>query len=413
MCNWKTLTWVVVTGLMLFLASLIFRRGIPDSRSDTEIALGQNGVEEVELSAVDRNGLDMMEYSSDRDIELTDSSDAARADAALIDHDAAVSSPPRNRDIDDSARFFTPSGAPLAVNPLDEILRSMATELSDISGELLRSRAVEMLRSESSNVGIMALSSLIGAGIWDAEIASVASKHEDRRVLLHAWRELRDAGKHEEAFDLQDELMARSDEAGEWLREIAGENELPASVTRGLLDASRLLVSDEERRVITEEILRQSSVDYAGRMAALLELRQLTEFGEFRDLVHAHLTRGESATDRIWISGLERLSERLEGPDDMPDVPMTWQPHDIDIFLAEDYPTMFEDMALLIEDSLIRDTGLFGIGVRDRLSLLETMMDSVPLSLSEKNALRRILVMREHIVEADLSHIPWAGRPGE
>jgi len=146
----------------------------------------------------------------------------------------------------------------------------------------------------------------------------------------------------------------------------------------------------------------QADGDYAGRMHALLELRRVLPFEAWREAVRTERRVAAEGEDALWLTGLQRLEERVEGPVEVHTGPPVMTAAEIDLLTAREYPAMYEDLALRLEFVLDSADGLTGRGVRDRLANAIDTARAYPLGSGEAQAVDRLEVLLERIDEQPL-----------
>lgn len=318
--------------------------------------------------------------------------------------------PAPDPDLPDRPDFIASTDEPLRSSPKDERVRELAVQIQMGSGPEALEQARALLASDKPDVGYVAAAILMGEPAWDLDVLESLESHSELGVPLYAWQGLRDAGRYNDAAALQDTLFRRLNEMENWADWI-GRAGLPGTAVRGLLDAAGNVLNADQYAEVLDALVVDDSVDYAGRMRALLAYQESLPFEQYRDRVYAELERVDAAQDQVWSEGVVRLAERLEGPVEVHTDTQVIVPQNVDLMLAREYPAMYEDLALMLEQSMERADVIYAEGLIARLDTLMEQSQRIPLSSSDRNALQRIRTLMGQIQESDISHLPPMAPP--
>ena len=294
-------------------------------------------------------------------------------------------------------------GHPMVPSPGDGMIRGVAQEVATAAGPEALEHARRLLESGREGVGLVGAELLadMPEWAWDARTLDMLAGNADAAVALHGLQALADAGKTALHAELLALLGARWTDA-DWA-ELTGRGEWTGTALRGLLDLARATGDADARLGAVAAVLEADGADYSARMRALLELRELLPFEEYRQAVRAEYAQVAGQDPNVWQMGLAKLLERIEGPAEVLSGPAVLSSGDVQVMLAREYPATYEDVALRLE-SMARDPGsLFHLGVTDTLAQMVERARQTPLSADEAAALARIEALLPQISETDAS----------
>ena len=303
-------------------------------------------------------------------------------------------------------------GQPMVPSPADGMIRSLAEEIKTATGPEALNQAQSLLASDQEGVGQIGAELMIDQpeSEWDADLFRLLADNQDLSVPLFALQALRDEGMTREYETLRSLLVSRF-QGTDWVA-LLQQEEWTGTAVRGLLDLARDLGDANQRREVIEEVLDAAIVDYGARMQALLELRELLPFEEYRQAVRDELSQVAGQEPSIWQIGLAQLLQRLEGPVEIKAGPQVMTASDVELIVAREYPAMYEDLALQVE-MLARDpAGVFQTGTVAKLTELIQQARKYPLSSDQDNALTRIETLIPNIVESNASGLALTPPPG-
>jgi len=326
--------------------------------------------------------------------------------APVIPVRPASSVPPGVADAETAAEHHPPwmneDGSLVAESAGDSEVRRLAQEIQRASGPFATEHAQGMLEAEHPGVGVVGAALMLSQPVWDADLMHRVATHEDPAVPLFAMQGLQDAGRLAEAAALRERLRERLTNLSDW-ESLAVEGLLPGTAARGLLDLAAETADDEERVGLALALVGDESLDYTGRMRAMLEFRQLLSFEAYRAAIKDEYARAREAGDPVWEEGLKRLADRLEGPVEIHAGTPFITPPEVDVMTAREYPAMYEDLALHLEMLVSDDAAVIGEGTTERLQEVIETATAYPLTDSEAAALQRIATLLPQMVERDAS----------
>lgn len=291
-------------------------------------------------------------------------------------------------------------------NPPGQWAGSMDKDLGDLAGEILRGSGPEanihartLLTSDQEHVGLIGAEVMLRHGIWTEEDLDLLANHPDRSVQLYAAQGLLDLGATGEAGRILNQIRGNLSQTE--LVALAGQLTPTGTVLRGYSSVLQGVEDPAERLEALNTVLASEGIDYEGRMRMLLDLRDVLPFSEYRQRVNRELASLEGE-DPVTRTGLERLAERLEGPVPFHETHNTFTPGDVDLMLAREYPTMYQDLALRLESLMRNPETRFGTGIRERIAEVEQQAQTHPLSNEDRQAIERMLEMSAAIEEEEL-----------
>jgi len=309
--------------------------------------------------------------------------------------------------------FASKDGRPATASPHDSTIQGLAHDIATASGPEAAEHARSLILAGQEGVGVVgaALLADLPEWAWDEALYDAVANHTDMAVPLFALQALRDAGRDSEADNLQSRLLTRMGDGADWLA-LVQNHAIPGTALRALVSLSRTLPDAEQRADLMSAVAAMESADYGARMRALLELRENMPFEEFRTLVRQEAGNDATGAPDIWQMGVERLASRLEGPAEVHTGPTVLAVSDVQVMVAQEYPAMYEDLALHLEMLTGSGTALFGTGVQTALEDLVKNAASHPISDDEMRAVRRIELLVEQIVETDITNLVPPPPPG-
>ena len=296
-------------------------------------------------------------------------------------------------------------------SPHDSTIQRLARDIALASGPEAAGHARRLILAGKEGIGVVGVAMLVAQPAWplDEALFDAIAEHADMAVPLFALQALRDAGRDSEADALQARLLTRMLAGFDW-SPLVQDRAIPGTALRALASLSRTLADTEKRADLMTAVATAPAADYGARMRALLELREVMEFEDFRALVREEAGNGAAGDPDIWRMGVERLAARLEGPSDVHAGPAVLEVSDIQAMTAQDYPAMYEDLALRLEMLVGSGAALFGTGVQAALE--EIVQRAVLRSDSEAGAVRRIETLAGQIMETDLTGLVPPPPPG-
>jgi hypothetical protein len=303
-------------------------------------------------------------------------------------------------------------GQPMVPSPADGMIRSLAEEIATATGPEALTQAQSLLASDQEGVGQIGAELMIDqpASEWDDDLFRLVADNQDLAVPLYALQALRDKGMAAE-YDTLRALLASRLKGADWAA-ILQQQEWTGTALRGLLDLARELGDADQRQDVISGVLEADGVDYGARMQALLELRELLPFEEYRQVVQNELSQVAGQEPSIWQIGLAQLLQRLEGPVEIKAGPQVMTPSDVELIVAREYPAMYEDLALHVEMLAKDPAGVFQTGVVAKLTELIQQARKYPLSTDQDNALTRIETLIPSIVESNATGLALTPPPG-
>lgn len=303
-------------------------------------------------------------------------------------------------------------GQPMVPSPADGMIRSLAEEIKTATGPEALNQAQSLLASDQEGVGQIGAELMLDQpdSEWNENLLRILADNQDPSAPLYALQALGDAGKTE-AYEALLSLLANRFKGTDWAA-LLQQKEWTGTSLRGLLDLVRELGDADQRRAVIEEVLAAEVVDYGARMQALLELRELLPFEEYRQMVRNELSQVAGQEPSIWQIGLAQLLQRLEGPIEIKSAPQVMTPSDVELIVAREYPAMYEDLALHVEMLAKDPASVFQTGVVAKLTELVQQARKYPLTADQNNALTRIETLIPRIVESNAAGLALIPPPG-
>lgn len=294
----------------------------------------------------------------------------------------------------------------------DSGIRRLAQEITQGSGPFSAEQARGLLAADQAGLGVVGAAVMLSQPDWDAELMRLVAAHDDPAVPLFAMQALADAGRTDEANALREQLRERLAGIDDWasLVQVGG---LPGTVARGLMNLASELASEQDRTSLAVALVSDDALDYGGRMRAMLELRDLLPFEDYRAAVRSEYSQADDNDDPVWQEGIKRLAERLEGPVVVHTGTPYMTPSDVDVMVAREYPAMYEDLTLRLEMLAADEAAVIGEGVKDKLQDVIKTATAYPLSDSEAAALQRLSALVPDIIERDASALAPPPPPGQ
>jgi len=269
--------------------------------------------------------------------------------------------------------------------------------ISDAGPEAVET-GLNMLESEDPKIRQLGAMILVEQGALDDETIAFVANDADPTVSLNTLGWLMDSGGFDQADQLIEQLVTRGLGVNGLMDLMAGD-ELSESGSRAVLDLLGASMDNEDMADVFSTISKDSAYSYSVRMKAVVLLQDSMEFDDYRNHVKAISTQGDgSSDDALWAEGIERLANRLEGPQEVHMGPAILTPTDIDGMLAREYPMILEDLAQHIEYILSHDDSYVKSGTSEHLEDRLVELKNRPWESEQQVSLRRLEMAVEKLI---------------
>jgi len=294
------------------------------------------------------------------------------------------------------------------LTPTGQILRFLKQSRSE-SGPQAVALGRQLLEAEDPMLRVAGAAVLSDHGALDQDtLLSIASDVEPAvAVNVIGW--LNDTGESALAHNLATMIRERGIDTSDLIDLVLSET-LNGAGSRAALEIINDSAPAEESAALYSLVSTNSAQEYAVRMKAAVLMADTMDFSSYRDQI-AEMKENASAEEALWLEGISRLADRLEGPLAVMESAPTLSASDVDEMVAREYPMTLEDLAQRIEYVVGSEKAHIEAGTAARLREHVEAFEARPWTEEQQSSLQRLSSLAEQVAAMELENAAPANLP--